>query len=141
MACLFCIIIQCLRSVFQQIYPYSRSDTYALYFCRNPEIYGSYAFYLFHQSDNLLCSICQILLCILIFHGLIQSYHSAEDREKGIDPCIVAGSCVTLYGTCKGDHFLPYFFASFATPTGAFPIAVCPSIRPSPVITRSASLI
>ena len=92
MACLFCIIIQCLRSVFHQIYSYSRSDTHALYFCRNPEIYGSYAFYLFHQSDNLLCSICQILLGILIFHGLLQSYHSAEDREKGIDPCIVAGS-------------------------------------------------
>ena len=32
----------------------------------------------------------------------------------------------------------PYFFASRATPTGVFPMAVWPSSRPSPVITRSA---
>ena len=140
MARLFCIIIQCLLSVFHQIYSYSRSDTHALYFCRNPEIYGSYAFYLFHQSDNLLCSICQILLGILIFHGLLQSYHSAEDREKGIDPCIVAGSCVTLYGTCKGDHLFAIFLCKLCNTYRRFPMAVCPSIRPSPVITRSASL-
>ena len=35
----------------------------------------------------------------------------------------------------------PYFFASFATPIGAFPIAVWASRHPSPVITISASLI
>lgn len=35
----------------------------------------------------------------------------------------------------------PYFLASFATPIGAFPIAVCLSSLPSPVTTRSASLI
>ncbi|EAO73548.1 hypothetical protein SAM_0818 [Streptococcus agalactiae CJB111] len=35
--------------------------------------------------------------------------------------------------------FLPYFLANFATPIGAFPITVCPSKRPSPVTTKSAS--
>src|SRR5699024_5525664 len=39
----------------------------------------------------------------------------------------------------KATTVFPYFFARLATPTGAFPIAVCPSRRPSPVTTTSAS--
>jgi sec-independent protein translocase protein TatC len=39
----------------------------------------------------------------------------------------------------RGIVFGIFVFAAAATPTGAFPIAVCASVRPSPVTTRSAS--
>lgn len=39
----------------------------------------------------------------------------------------------------KAKTGLPYFLANLATAMGAFPIAVCPSRRPSPVMTISLS--
>mgnify|MGYP006999064966 CR=1 FL=1 len=77
-------------------------------------------FLLFHQSDNLLCGICQIPFCVLTFHGLLQSYHSTEDREKCIDSRIVAGSCVTLYGARKSDHFFAIFLCKFCNTYRSF---------------------
>ena len=81
---------------------------------------------------------------LLAVSGSMASSKVATWRKIGKKASIPAAlqasaSSVTLPANARTGF--PYFYASFATPIGAFPITVCPSRRPSPVMTISPSWI
>ncbi len=71
------------------------------------------------------------------FHCFFQRADGAENWEKGVDSGIVTLDGIWVTQPEKAKTGLPYFLASLATAMGLFPIAVCPSRRPSPVMTIS----
>ena len=92
-----------------------------------------------NHPHHLFHSIAQILPGGCRFHCFFQRADGAENWEKGVDSGIVTLDGIWGDAAGEGEDGLAVFLASLATAMGAFPIAVCPSRRPSPVMTISLS--
>lgn len=92
------------------------------------------------QAEKLFGSQTEIFACSFGVHGFFQCTYRRENTEISVNSGGIAGTGILSDGSRPERLFWRRIFAELSDTGGPLPMAVCRSRRPSPVITKSASL-